>query len=185
MEEGFQKHYGRYPRVVITGPESTGKTELTDYLTLQFQGIKIPEFARQYVEQLQRPYRYKDVIRIARNQISIRNKIVKGNNSWIFMDTDLIITKVWFLEVYGRYPKWLDKHINTSVADLYLLCNNDVPWVEDGVRENGGDRRDHLFERYREQLEKQGFMYHIVSGTGSKRRENALLGIENYLKRYK
>ena len=127
MEEGFFKAFGRYPRVVITGPESTGKTELTEHLALEFQGLIVTEYARSYVEDLKRPYKYKDLVRIARQQVKVRKKVSRDQSGWVFFDTDLVITRVWFEEVYNKYPAWLDRELKTGMADLYLLCNTDVP----------------------------------------------------------
>jgi len=181
MEKGFQSKYNRYPRIVITGPESTGKTALAEELACHFQGLLVPEYARTYVEQLNRSYTYRDVEKIARHQIRSRNRITREYTDWIFFDTDLIITRVWFLEVYKRCPHWLDRNLHLRVMDLYLLCNNEIPWKADGVRENGGDRRAYLFERYREELESFGFRYAIIEGTNAKRYESALYGLNNFL----
>ena len=55
-------------RILITGPESTGKTELAYYLSRHTGGRVVPEYARKYVQNLQRPYTYEDVLTIAERQ---------------------------------------------------------------------------------------------------------------------
>ena len=184
MEKGFQFIFHRQPRIVITGPESTGKTSLAEKLATHFNGYLVPEFARTYVEDLQRPYSYDDVEKIARHQVRSRNRYTRRYSEWIFFDTDLIITKVWFLEVFKRIPVWVDKNLRLQLMDLYLLCNNDVPWEPDHVRENGGDRRNYLFGRYREELEFYGFQYAIVHGTGPERFNNARKVILDFLEKW-
>jgi NadR type nicotinamide-nucleotide adenylyltransferase len=169
---------------VITGAESTGKTVLAEALALHFQGYLVPEYARSYVEKLDRPYDYSDVRNIARQQIQARNRLTRRYSEWLFFDTDLIVTRVWFLEVFGRCPGWLDKNIQKQRMDLYLLCNNDVPWIPDGIRENGGERRDYLYQRYREELESFRLPYVVVDGQGDHRFKNALEHIHEFLERW-
>lgn len=185
MEKGFQHIHGRQPRIVITGPESTGKTVLAKHLALQYRGVLVPEFAREFVERLNHAYTYHDVRKIARQQVRSRSRITKKYSDWIFFDTDLVITKVWFVEVYQRYPAWLERNIRSGIMDLYLLCNNEIPWEADSIRENGGARRDYLFERYREELETYGFSYRVVTGSGSDRFDNAVRGINDFLDGWK
>ena len=90
-------------RIVISGPESTGKSALTQALAEKFQTRWIPEYAREYVQSLNHPYQYQDVVRIARHQIgqeeTIAEDVLPGNI--LFFDTWLIITKVWFDLVFG------------------------------------------------------------------------------------
>ena len=91
-------------RIVITGPECTGKTTLCEQLATHYNTIWIPEFARAYVENLQHPYTYEDVCNIALKQIEESKQLFRGANEYIFHDTFLIITKIWFLWVYKTCP---------------------------------------------------------------------------------
>jgi NadR type nicotinamide-nucleotide adenylyltransferase len=162
-------------RVVITGPESTGKTELAQALADRLGTIWIPEYARQYVENLDRPYDYDDVIQIAKHQIAqeteFESKMGKGI---LIFDTWLIITKVWLDLVFGKCPEWILDHIRSSKIDLFLICDTDLPWIADPVRENGGEKRVELFHLYCNEIRKFGFKYEIVSGIGDSRTENAI-----------
>ena len=167
----------RKPRIVITGPESTGKTTLSNELVMKTGGLMVPEYARSLIEKLDRPYTYEDVEHIAREQIRLRNVYSTNTSDWIFFDTDLIITKVWFEEVYRNVPDWLESEIQMNKMDLYLLCSTEPSWVQDPVRENGGERRLYLFSRYEEELKSYGFPYYIVNGLGEQRFRNALKGI--------
>jgi len=179
MEEKYQieKHY----KIVITGPESTGKTELTQLLAAHYGGVVVPEFAREYVENLNRKYTYNDVVSIAEEQLRKRELAAGEPAGMIFFDTELIITKVWFEEVFNSCPEWLTQKAKEPFADFYLLCSPDIPWEDDSVRENGGEMREYLFNKYREELEDNCFPYYIVSGNNEVRSHNAINGINKFL----
>lgn len=155
-------------RILVTGPESSGKTELVNYLSRRFDGVAVEEFARGFVERLGRPYRYADVEEIARYQAQ-QYDTGYGNVAWVFFDTWLIITRVWFEVVYKRVPGWIDDTIARSRFDLVLLCAPDIPWIADPVRENGGEMRDLLFEKYKQELTRFRLDWEIVSGQGEER----------------
>ena len=156
-------------KVVITGPESTGKTTLAEELARNFHAALVPEYAREHVENLGRPYKKEDVEFIARKQVELEKQFSQTENPILFLDTWLIITKVWFEQVYGEAPGWLIDQIRASSIDLFLLCDTSLPWMPDTVRENGGEKREELFSIYRQNLESFGFTYKIISGTGTSR----------------
>lgn len=155
-------------RVLVTGPESTGKTELVNYLSERYGGVAVEEYARAYVEGLDRPYTFEDVEHIALQQLSSYGKEYPGKD-WVFFDTWLMITRVWFELVYQRVPQWLDDAMREAEFDLVLLCAPDLPWVADSVRENGGEQRERLFERYENELKGFGMDWELVSGKGEAR----------------
>jgi len=165
--------------VVITGPESTGKSVLTQQLAKHFNGFGVKEYARQYVENLERPYTLHDVEVIAQRQIEEYNimKAKAGEKQLVFFDTFLIITKVWFEEVFQLCPQWLHQALKNTRVDLALLCYPDLPWMADGVRENP-DKRGYLYQKYLEELEFYDIPYEVVKGLGIKRTENAIEYIE-------
>jgi nicotinamide riboside kinase len=152
---------------------------LTEALALSLNVPWIPEYARTYVEGLGRPYTYQDVENIARYQVRQEKEIsASSGNTILLMDTWLIMTKVWFEVVYGTFPSWIEPYISSAEIDLFLVCKPDVPWVEDPVRENGGEMRSILFDRYCHEIHLHGFNYEIVEGIGEIRFRNAL-GILN------
>ncbi|MFC2111784.1 AAA family ATPase [Bacteroidota bacterium] len=160
-------------KIVVTGPESTGKTELAMYLSRIFGAEYIPEYARTYVENLHHSYTYQDIEHIARVQEKQFFEACKSGNKIIFFDTYLIITKVWFQEVFDKVPLWIDRKLKESEISLFLLCDFDLEWVEDPVRENPGQRRRYLFERYRNEIEMLGIPWELVTRIGPIRSENA------------
>ena len=160
--------------IIITGAESTGKSVLTERLAKYFQVPFIPEFARNYIENLNGKYQYNDVEHIAKKQVQELTAFNQLNLPWIFSDTWLIITKIWFEEVFGIVPKWLKPEIEKSKIDLFLICDTDLPWIPDTVRENGGEKRLYLQKRYIETISKYGFNYEIISGKNEIRFQNAI-----------
>jgi NadR type nicotinamide-nucleotide adenylyltransferase len=162
-------------RIVITGPESTGKTELARALAGKLETVWIPEYARYYVENLNRPYNYDDVVQIARYQVAQESEYgLKMGNGVLIFDTWLIITKVWFDLVFGKCPDWVIDHIRSSKIDLFLVCDTDLPWIADPVRENGGEKREQLIQLYCKEIKSFGFRFEIVNGIGPLRTENAI-----------
>ncbi len=178
MEKGVKK---QIKRIVLIGAESTGKTELSEFLSGKYNTVSVPEYAREYIENLKRPYIYDDVEHIANKQIELENEYYQKADKILFYDTYLIITKIWFKLVFNKVPDWINKKIKNSNIDLFLLCNNDIPWIPDFVRENGGEMREELFEIYKEELNKLGFNYKIVKGKGDDRFTNAFKHVNEFL----
>ncbi len=148
---------------------------MAKYLANRYNGLFVPEYAREYMENLNRPYTYEDVESIARHQIEQlagltgeAGPIAKRSDSEavqqpkaVFFDTELIITKVWFEHKYGQCPEWLVKALHDYPMDVYLLCYPDLPWVPDPVRENP-DIRMELFNRYESEIQTLNIPYYII-----------------------
>ena len=166
-------------KIAILGPESTGKTMLAGQLADYFQAPWVPEYAREYVECLTVPYTYDDVCWIARTQIEEERRVDNqpSQADYIFFDTELIITKVWFSYRFGQVPGFLTEQLNTGFFDLYLLCLPDLPWEPDQVREHGDDR-EFFFNWYKKEIEQTGKPYVIISGAGNQRFQHALDGLK-------
>lgn len=169
------------PRIVITGPESTGKTRLSIMLANYYQCRLIPEFAREYIQKLNRPYEKEDVITIGKEQLERYNEIIQTGEN-VFFDTWLIITKVWLKVVFKSDENWINNTIKEGKIDLYLLCATDLPWEPDSVRENGGQMREILFEMYKNELVTQRLPFRIIRGNGDERVNNAISAIDKYFK---
>lgn len=165
--------------IVITGAESTGKSVLTEALANHFEVPFIPEIARGYVEKLNRKYNYRDVEQIAREQIGLLSRLSNTKVPFLFVDTWLIITKIWFEVVFKDVPEWIEKEIRQTKIDLFLICDTNLPWIPDPVRENGGENREILQKKYIEEIKRYHFKYNIVSGKDEKRLANALEFIKN------
>ncbi len=165
--------------VVISGPESTGKTELARNLASELDTLWVPEYAREYIENLGRRYFYEDVEQIAKRQLE-KEKVYESKLSGrlLIFDTWFIITKVWFEVVFGKCPDWIISHIQSSKIDLFLVCDTDLPWIPDPVRENGGEMREKLLQVYCKEIDFFGFKYEIIRGIDSERMANAMKALK-------
>lgn len=169
-------------KIAIVGPESTGKSELSVALAAHFQCDFVPEFAREYVEKLDRQYTYDDVCAIARKQIEEQNVYSdRTDEGFVFFDTELIITKVWFEYCYKQVPEFVTRRISENYFDFYLLCYPDLEWVADPVREHGGDERLYFYEWYKREIEKTGKPFEVITGTGNLRVQNAINAITKFI----
>ena len=164
--------------VVITGAESTGKSTITEFLAHHFNVPYIPEIAREFVENLNRKYNFRDVEDIAKKQVEQLNVLKNSNHTFIFVDTWLIITKIWFEVVFDKVPSWLESEIQNTRIDLFLVCDVDLPWQPDPIRENGGESRLILHKKYLENIENYNFEHKIISGKNKTRFKNALLHLK-------
>lgn len=169
-------------KIGIIGPESTGKTALAQALAKHYRCPWEPEYARGYLEKHGPDYTRRDVEEIASIQILRElDRMLDNKGRYCFFDTELIITKVWFLHRYGSCPTFLTEHLKCCRMDYYLLCTPDLPWEPDPLRENG-DRREYFFDWYKRELEELQVPYGIVSGTGEARLQCAISLLDNFKK---
>jgi len=165
-------------RIAITGPESTGKSELAKTLAQYYNTVWVPEVARNYLDTLKREYNYDDILAIAKKQSEDEDKLVNNANSFLFCDTDLIVTKIWCEYKYGRCHPWILKQIESRKYDLYLLTNIDLPWQPDPLREHPDNRKE-IFELYLRELKERKLPFEIIGGIGKERLENAVQFIKS------
>lgn len=166
-------------RIAITGPESTGKSILAEQLAVHFQTVWVPEIAREYLDHLGRPYEEKDILLIAQGQLEHEKKQIKSALGYLFCDTELIVTKIWSEVKYNRCDPWIVKNIITHRYDLYLLCDIDLPWQYDPLREHP-DQRQFLFGLYFNELKNRNFPFSVIRGSGKDRLQNAVKTIDNF-----
>ena len=166
-------------KIDVIGPESVGKTTLCETLAKNNNADWVPEYAREYVENLGRVYTYSDVVHIAKKQFEQFS--LQTEHEFLIFDTDLIVTKVWLEHVFGRVPEWLDKAILQENVDLYLLCKPDLEWIAEPVRENP-DLRDYLYEWYLREIKKTLVPFEEIEGRGVARTFSAQKAIDKWLK---
>ncbi|MBP7272439.1 MAG: ATP-binding protein [Saprospiraceae bacterium] len=166
-------------KIVITGAESSGKTTLAQQLATYCAVPLMPEYAREYLELLQRPYQQPDLLQIAKEHVRREDAcIATATASYIFLDTDLLTIKIWSEYKYGNCAPWILQQIMQRKYDLYLLCSPDMPWQYDPLRENPHNRHE-IFELYWRQLTQLNATFAVLSGDEEHRFQQAkrLIGV--------
>lgn len=169
-------------RIAITGPESTGKSQLAERLAAHYHTVFVPEYARMYIDDLHRPYEQKDILDIAVGQLRHEKQMESLAVDILFCDTELLVTKIWSEVKYGTCDPWILKNIEEHHYDLFLLCNIDLPWAEDPQREHP-HMREKLFSLYFDELTERQFPFVVISGNGDQRLHNAIHAIQQVLKK--
>jgi NadR type nicotinamide-nucleotide adenylyltransferase len=166
-------------KIAITGPESTGKSMLAKQLAEHYNTVWVPEYAREYINKLDRPYNQEDILEIAKGQIRSETAICRQATDLLICDTELIVTKIWSEVKYGNCDPWILNKIESHKYHLYLLCDIDIPWSEDPQREHP-HLREHLRNLYRKELLASELPFFIVSGIGHQRLDNAIRIIDSF-----
>ncbi|MGY6520301.1 MAG: AAA family ATPase [Mongoliitalea sp.] len=162
-------------KVVIIGPESTGKSTLAQQLADHFDCLWVEEYAREYLKNLDRPYEFDDLLSIAQGQLSLEDRLAAQSDELLICDTDLHVIQVWSEHKYGKVHEWVKQQIEDRNYDLYLLTNIDIPWEDDPLREHPDpEMRCHFFELYKQLLEKSPTSFNIISGSSKERLESAI-----------
>ncbi len=186
MEEKLRQESSSCIRVVLFGPECTGKTTLSKQLARHYNTQWVPEYMREYLQKkwdkTKAVCTYDDMLPIAEGQIKLENTLIKKANKIIFCDTNLLELKV-YSEVYydGLVPENLKKISLENVYDLYLLTYIDVPWIPDDLRDKPQEREE-MFLRFKKCLEKHNLPYIVIKGNKKSRFESALTSISQLIK---
>ena len=171
-------------RIVITGPESAGKTTLALQLAAHYQVPWVPEYARVYLKSIQRDYEYPDLLEIAKGQIYREDRIGAGNPALLICDTDLLTIKIWSDFKYQQTDPWILKHLDTRHYDHYFLCYPDIPWEPDPLREHPRQRQE-LFTIYQQQLQVFSKPFTEIKGDAGSRMQQARFVIDQLLRQHR
>ncbi len=203
-------------RIVIIGPESTGKSTLCKQLAEHYQTLWVPEYAREYLLKNGMTYSYDDLLTIAKGQIELEEAIsnqvsgfgneqlainreppainiehrtsnivhqtslISKDRNFLFIDTDMYVMKVWCEFVFDKCHNWILNRIAEREYDGYLLCNVDLDWVKDALREYPDKKtRDKLYYYYKELMINQPVPWTDISGDYKTRFEKAISFIES------
>jgi NadR type nicotinamide-nucleotide adenylyltransferase len=163
-------------KIVILGPESTGKSTLCAQLAAHYNTVWCPEYAREYLLQIKRPYTYEDLLHIAKRQLALEDEYTGGvNGQYLFIDTDMNVMKIWCEVAFNDCHTWILKQAAYRQYDLHLLCDVDLPWAKDELREYPDlEFRKRLFKMYKDLLVNGNGKWAIVSGTNEERLESAI-----------
>jgi NadR type nicotinamide-nucleotide adenylyltransferase len=177
----YTGNIGKVKRIAIVGPECTGKTDLAQFLAHHYNTLWVPEVARKFIDQLNRPYEKEDLITIAEAQVQLEDTLALKANKLLLCDTNLLVIKIWSEFKYGHCPiEIIEKMVNQKY-DLHLLTNIDIPWVDDPQREHP-DKRDLLYEIYKSELVKSNVHFIEIKGLHEIRKNTAIEALEKTLK---
>jgi NadR type nicotinamide-nucleotide adenylyltransferase len=155
----------RHARLCLIGPECVGKSVLAARLARELGTVWVPEFAREYALRAGCVLTADDVEPIAGGQIAGEERLAPSANGLLILDTDLVSTVVYARHYYGSCPTWIERAAAERRADLYLLLDTDVPWMEDPARDAGDEgTREDLFDAFRRALDEFECAFRIVSG---------------------
>lgn len=174
-------------KIVVIGPESTGKSYLCEQLAAHYQTLWVKEYAREYLLANGKTYNLNTLLEIAKGQVAIEEKAVTdlmnrlnvtGTGSGhkpLFIDTDLYVMKVWSEFVFNDCNHWILNNIAKKKYDLYLLCNVDLPWVKDELREYPDQAiREKIYLHYKDILVNQQTGWVDISGNYEERLQKAI-----------
>jgi NadR type nicotinamide-nucleotide adenylyltransferase len=170
-------------RIVVTGSESTGKSELARKLAQHFDAELVPEFVREFAEARNGVITFADHGPIARGQIELEDRhaeAAKREGRLVIQDTDLLSTVVYCEHYFGGCPEWIVQAASERRPDLYLLCEIDVPWVADPVRDRG-HMREEMQSLFRAATAASGAPVAVVEGSWDSRWATAVASVKKLL----
>jgi NadR type nicotinamide-nucleotide adenylyltransferase len=166
----------RVIKIVLTGSESTGKTELAVRLGQHFDAPVAEEFVRAYAAQRSTKLDFGDHGPIAKGQMAAEDDAIARARDLVILDTDLVSTIVYCEHYFGRAPAWIEAEARARAGQLYLLLAPDIPWQPDGIRDRG-EQRDEMHELFRQKLDLMGLPFVEIRGDREARFASALRAI--------
>ena len=188
-DEKYKQLPANCVKVVLFGPESTGKTTLSQQLAKYYNSVWVPEYAREYLQNKwnlnQKTCEPHDLLPIAEGQIQLENKLAQETDSVLICDTDLLETKV-YSEVYyqGYCNPILQKYALENTYNLYFLTYIDTPWEADDLRDKPRERRA-MFDAFENALIENNRPYVLLKGNRKERLEKAVKYINELLNKKK
>ena len=190
-------------KVAVIGPESTGKSTLCELLAQHYNTQWCPEFAREFLLTHGTDYTYDDLLYIAKGQLAMEDEYTQSlvgrsefginsfvpdselrtlNSKLLFVDTEMYVMKVWCEFVFGKCHRWVLDQIIERKYDLYLLCNTDLPWVKDELREYPDLKtRDQLYHIYKDIMINQSTPWVDITGDHDERLKKAIEAVNKIL----
>jgi len=176
-------------KIVVIGPECTGKSTLCEQLAAHYNTIWAKEYAREYLLKNGTDYSFENLLDIAKGQINLEETALKhsefippkaGQHSSLFIDTDMYVMKVWCEFVFEKCHHWILNRIVERKYDLYLLCNTDLPWVKDELREYPDlVTREKLYKHYKDIMVNQNVPWVDISGNYEERLQKAIKAVQD------
>jgi len=185
MEKDLRQEDINLVKIVLFGPESTGKTTLSIQLAKHYNTVWVQEYARPYLQKVwnqeRRTCQQKDILPIAFGQIALENRLAKRADKVLICDTDLLETKVYSSAYYGGFvDPILEKAATENTYNLYLLTYIDTPWEADDLRDRPEQRLE-MFEAFQKALDEHDRPYLLLKGDKESRLKKAVEAIDAIL----
>ena len=178
MESQFKK----MKKIVIIGPESTGKSTLCEKLAAHYKTEWVREYAREYLLKNGTDYTFDNLLEVAKGQLQLEDTAAASHTTKHFpliIDTNMYVMKVWCEFVFEKCHHWILNRIVERNYDLYLLCNIDLPWVKDELREYPDLKsREQLYHHYKDIMVNQNVPWIDISGTYEERLQKAIIAVD-------
>ena len=169
-------------KIVVIGPESTGKSTLSKALATSLNTIWVTEYARTFLTQTKGEYEELDLLTMAEGQLEAENSLEVNANRFLICDTDLYVFKVWSEHAYHQCHRWILEQIALRNYDLYLLTGIDMPWEADPLREHSNPHlRSYFYHQYKDIVQHSGVPWEAINGNPQERLERALDTINRLL----
>ena len=165
-------------KIIVTGPESSGKTTLFKQLVQYYDIAGVNEYAREHIGNLNREYNYHDILEIAKVHFNNEQELCNIKQNFLLSDTDLLTLEIWCEFKYGKCHSFILDNLRNHLPNVYILCYPDIPWEFDPQRENPYDRLE-LFDIYEKKINSLGVYYHIIKGNEQTRFELSKTIINN------
>lgn len=166
-------------KIAVIGPESTGKSTLSEALAKALNTVWVPEYAREYLNKINRTYQEEDLLQIAKGQTELEDSLLAQAKDHLICDTDLNVIKVWSEHKYNKCHSWILEQIATRRYDLYLLTYIDIAWQNDLQREHPEEKMRHYFyQQYKEIVINSNVPFAMIQGAHEERLWTSLHAIE-------
>lgn len=169
-------------KIVVIGPESTGKSTLCEQLAAHYKTVWVKEYAREYLLKNGTAYSFENLLDIAKGQLLLEDTAAASlitHHSPLIIDTDMYVMKVWCEFVFEKCHHWILNRLVERKYDLYLLCNTDLPWVKDELREYPDFiSREKLYHHYKDSMLNQAVPWVDISGNYEERLQKAITAID-------
>lgn len=170
-------------KIVVIGPESTGKSTLCKQLAEHYETVWCEEYAREYLNEHGKDYSYENLLTIAKGQLELEEiATTKASNDLLFIDTNMYVMQVWCEFVFNKCHQFILDQLVERKYDLYLLCDIDLPWSYDPLREYPDEQpRKELYRMYKELMVNQSTPWINISGSYDERMKKAIDAVDHLI----
>lgn len=167
-------------KIAIVGPESTGKSTISQQLSKYYNVPWVPEYARYYCAALTTPCTLQDEVNMFHGQVALEESfLATAETDFIICDTTFVTVKIWSDAMFGETPKVVVDALKTRPYDFYVLLDIDLPWADDPLRDFP-NQREHFMEVWHEELQALQANYVVVGGIEN-RLQNVIDAINEFL----